>query len=132
MDRKPHLGLLVAAFTLVGAASPAADAPPVKPAVLGRAQPFDLRDVRLLDGPFKEAMETDRAYLLRLDPDRLLHNFRVTAGLPSSAEPYGGWESPHGELRGHSLGHYLSACSLMYADTNDRQLKRKKKFQGAG
>ena len=44
---------------------------------------FSLRDVRLLDGPFKHAMELDQQYLLSLDPDRLLHNFRINAGLPS-------------------------------------------------
>lgn len=35
-----------------------------------KAQPFDLREVRLLDGPFKHAMELDRQYLLSLDVDR--------------------------------------------------------------
>ena len=78
-----------------------------------RVQPFDLQDVRLLDGPFREVMLRDRDYLLSLDADRLLHTFRLTAGLPSTAEPLGGWEDPKGELRGHSLGHYLSACALM-------------------
>jgi DUF1680 family protein len=45
--------------------------------------------------------------------------FRVTAGLPSSAEPLGGWEAPDVELRGHTTGHYLSALALMYASTGD-------------
>jgi DUF1680 family protein len=90
-----------------------------------QAEPFELAQVRLLDGPFREAMLRDKAYLLNLDPDRLLHNFRVNAGLPSSAKPYGGWEDPNCELRGHSLGHYLSACSLMYASTGDEELKRR-------
>ena len=76
-----------------------------------RARPFDLQQVRLLAGPFKEAQERDRKYLHDLDADRLLHNFRVTAGLPSAAEPLGGWESPNCELRGHFVGHYLSACA---------------------
>ncbi len=84
---------------------------------------FPLKEVRLLDGPFHDAMELDRAYLLSLDPDRLLHTFRLTAGLPTSAKPYGGWESPGCELRGHCLGHYLSACALMYAGTGDEKLK---------
>ena len=44
--------------------------------------PFRLDEVRLLDGPFKDAMIRDQQYLLSLDVDRLLHNFRVTAGLP--------------------------------------------------
>lgn len=90
-----------------------------------RAWPFDLRDVRLLDGPFRQAQELDRQYLLSLDADRLLHTFRRNAGLPSSAEPLGGWEDPACELRGHSLGHYLSACSLMAASTGDRQLQER-------
>ncbi len=88
-----------------------------------KAQPFDLGEVRLLDGPFKTAQEADEKYLLSLDMDRLLHNFRVNAGLPSTATPLGGWESPTTELRGHFVGHYLSACSLMYKSTGDPQWK---------
>ncbi len=86
---------------------------------------FDLREVRLLDGPFKHAMELDQQYLLSLDPDRLLHTFRLNAGLPSTAKPLGGWEEPKCELRGHFVGHYLSACALMYASTGDARLKQK-------
>ena len=88
-----------------------------------RARPFPLDRIRLLDGPFRDAMLRDEKYLLSLDPDRLLHMFRVTAGLPSSAKPLGGWEAPDVELRGHTLGHYLSACSLMYASTGNTELK---------
>ena len=84
---------------------------------------FSLKELRLLDGPFHDAMELDKAYLLSLDANRLLHTFRLTAGLPTTAEPYGGWESPGCELRGHCLGHYLSACALMYASTGDEKLK---------
>jgi DUF1680 family protein len=89
------------------------------------AYAFDLTDVRLLDGPFREAMLRDQRYLLNLDADRLLHMFRVNADLPSSAKPLGGWEAPDVELRGHSLGHYLSACALMYASTGDERFKTK-------
>src|SRR5262245_55539572 len=85
--------------------------------------PFALQGVRLLDGPFKRAMELDQQYLLAIDEDRLLHNFRVNAGLPSSAKPLGGWEAPDVELRGHTAGHYLSALSLMYASTGDARFK---------
>jgi DUF1680 family protein/alpha-L-arabinofuranosidase len=94
-------------------------------AIALKAVPFDLTEVRLLDGPFQHAMELDRAYLLSLDVDRLLHNFRVNAGLPSNAQPLGGWEEPKVELRGHFVGHYLSACALMYASTGDERLKQK-------
>ena len=97
----------------------------VQPVISLQARAFRLQDVRLLDGPFKHAMELDRQYLLSLDVDRLLHNFRVNAGLPSSAEPLGGWEEPKGELRGHFVGHYLTACALMYASTGDERLKEK-------
>jgi DUF1680 family protein len=49
----------------------------------------------------------------------------MNAGLPSEAQPLGGWERPDCEVRGHSLGHYLSACALMYASTGDEQIKAK-------
>jgi DUF1680 family protein len=91
--------------------------------VAAKAIPFALDNVRLLDGPYRDAMIRDQQYLLSLDQDRLLHNFRVTAGLPSTAQPLGGWESPDTELRGHSAGHYLSAVSIMYASTGDDRFK---------
>jgi DUF1680 family protein len=91
-------------------------------------QPFGLEQVRLLPGPFRQAMELDRKYLRSLDPDRLLHNFRSNAGLASSAEPLGGWEAPTCELRGHFVGHYLSACALMYASTGDERLKERAEY----
>jgi DUF1680 family protein len=88
-----------------------------------KARPFNLKQVRLLDGPFREAMQRDRDYLLHLEPDRLLHTFRLTAGLPTNTEPYGGWEAPDCQLRGHSLGHYLTACALMYASSGEEVFK---------
>src|SRR5258707_930167 len=83
------------------------------------ALPFDIARVRLLDGPARDAMMVNRRFLMSQDPDRLLHMFRVTAGLPSSAEPLGGWEAPVNELRGHYTGHYLSACALMGRSLDD-------------
>jgi DUF1680 family protein len=91
----------------------------------GKAVPFALEDVRLLAGPFRENQERDHGLLLSMDADRLLHTFKVNAGLPSDARPLGGWEKPDVELRGHTLGHYLSALSLMYASTGDEQLKQR-------
>jgi DUF1680 family protein len=91
-----------------------------------RVEPFPLKQVRLLDGPFKEAMEINNNWLLSLPSDRLLHTFRLTAGLASSAEPLGGWEKPDCELRGHFAGgHYLSAVALAHAATGDEALKTK-------
>ncbi len=112
---------LLAFYLSTMAASPAHGAD----AVTLQAQPFPLAEVRLLDGPFRDAMLRDQQYLLSLDVDRLLYNFRVNAGLPTSAKPYGGWEAPTCELRGHSVGHYLSACSLMYASTGDSRFKER-------
>jgi hypothetical protein len=94
---------------------------PIQP----KLQPFALRDVTLGDGPLLEAREWNRAYINRLDAGRLLHNFRVNAGLPSSAKPLGGWEEPKCELRGHFVGHYLSACALLYAATGEQAVKAK-------
>ncbi len=103
----------------------------VQPKIALKAQAFRLEDVRLLEGPFQRAMDLDKQYLLALDADRLLHNFRVNAGLPSSAKPLGGWEEPNGELRGHSVGHYLSALALMYASTGDEKLKQRAEYMVA-
>ncbi len=97
----------------------------VQPVVPMVVRSFPLESVRLLDGPFKHAQELDKDYLLSLDVDRLLRNFRVNAGLPTSAQPLGGWEAPDCELRGHFVGHYMSACAMMYASTGDARLKEK-------
>ncbi len=86
---------------------------------------FAMTDVRLLPGIYKDSQDANLAYLKRLDAARLLHNFRVNAGLRSSATPLGGWEAPDCELRGHFVGHYLSACALMYSATGDEALKTK-------
>ena len=94
-----------------------------------KVEPFALSDVQLLDSPFLKAQERDARYLLQLEPDRLLHNFRVNAGLKPKAPVYGGWESvePWVEIKchGHTLGHYLSACSMMFASTNEQQFKQR-------
>jgi uncharacterized protein len=84
---------------------------------------FSLAQVQLGEGPFLHAQKLDAAYLLRLEPDRMLHNFRVNAGLTPKAPVYGGWESvePWIDIRchGHTLGHYLSAIACMYETTGD-------------
>jgi hypothetical protein len=89
------------------------------------AVPFDLTNVTLLPSPFQTNMLLDKAYLLSLDPDRLLFNYRTNVNLSTSnAAPYGGWETPGDTLcLGHFVGHYLSACSQMYASTHDPALK---------
>lgn len=84
---------------------------------------FELKDVRLEDGLFKDAMDRNAAWLLKLEPDRFLAWFRKEAGLEPKAEVYGGWESM--TIAGHSLGHYLSACAMQYAAAADEQFKER-------
>ncbi|GHH91757.1 glycoside hydrolase family 127 protein [Streptomyces capillispiralis] len=81
---------------------------------------FALSEVRLLDSPFLANMRRTCAYLLFVDIDRLLHTFRLNVGLPSDAEPCGGWEAPGIQLRGHTTGHLLSALAQAHAATGDR------------
>ena len=95
----------------------------VKNDISFKATFFPLNDVRLLQSPFKDAMTEDAKYLLFLEPDRFLHRFRLNAGLKPKAPIYGGWESEG--VSGHSLGHYLSACSMMYAASGDARFKKK-------
>ena len=85
--------------------------------------PFAPSRVRLHAGPVLDALQVNRKHLLAQEPDRLLHTFRLTAGLPSTAAPLGGWEAPDNELRGHYTGHYLSACALMAAQTGDAEIR---------
>jgi hypothetical protein len=90
-----------------------------------KARPFSMTEVRLLPSFWKDTMELNRSFLYSLPNERLAHNFRVTAGIPSSADPLGGWEAPDCELRGHYVGHYLSSCALMHASTGDDFIAKK-------
>ncbi len=90
-----------------------------------RLRPFDLGDVTLADGPLADARKWNRAFLMRVPNDRLLRNFMVNAGLPTSAQPLGGWEDPTCELRGHFVGHTMSACAHFYGATGDAEIKAK-------
>jgi len=108
-----------------GASSAATSKAACHEVVVPQASAFPMKNVRLLPGAFSAAAEVNRKYLKTLPPDRLLHTFRLAAGLPSSAEPLGDWEKPDCELRGHFAGgHYLSACALAFASSGDEELKR--------
>ena len=87
-------------------------------------EPMPPGTVRLSAGIFKEQEEINARYLDSLAVDRLLHSFRVTAGITSTAAPYKGWEDPTCELRGHFAGgHFLSAVALAYAGSANADLK---------
>ncbi len=87
-----------------------------------RVLPFSLSEVSLNASWIKQHEELNTAYLHQLNPERLLHNFRVNAGIRSSAQPLEGWESPGCGLRGHFVGHYLSACAVVIAKDRDAVL----------
>lgn len=88
-----------------------------------RARPFPLSQVRLTPSPWLDAVQANQRFLMTLEPDRLLARFRENAGLPPKGEVYGGWESD--TIAGHTLGHYLSALSLMHAQTGDAECRRR-------
>src|SRR4029453_2937466 len=86
------LGAGTAAATVSGALSKVGST--ISSAAYGQSEPqtptprataFNLTDVRLLESPFLQAQERDARSLLQLEPDRLLHNFRVNAGLTPKA-----------------------------------------------
>ncbi len=100
-------------------------------------RPMSPNNIRLLPGLFKERYELNRKYMLRLEPEKLLQNFYGEAGLNKEFmvgkdgnldNLYWGWESPSGQLRGHFLGHYLSACAYMWAETGDAEIKNRAEF----
>ena len=88
--------------------------------------PFEISDVKLLDGPFLHATKLNEQVLLNYEPDRFLAKFRKEAGLEPKAEHYGGWED--NTIAGHSLGHYLTAISLMYQTTGNEEFSKRARY----
>lgn len=99
---------------------------------------FSLEQVALLPGLFKERADVNRAYLMELKSQCLLQNFYLEAGIvmpglqvvddPNTASLHWGWEAPTCQLRGHFLGHWLSAASVLIATTRDYELEAKLKY----
>ncbi len=97
-----------------------------------KAYSFEMKDIQLLPSVFKDNMERDAAWILSLEVPSLLQSFRNTAGVFSSREggymtvkKLGGWESLDCDLRGHSVGHLMSALSYLYASTGEEKYKVK-------
>ncbi|HEX3024476.1 MAG TPA: beta-L-arabinofuranosidase domain-containing protein [Chitinophagaceae bacterium] len=86
---------------------------------------FPSKSVTLTTSWVKHREDLNIEYLKSLEPDRLLHNFKVNAGLPSTAKPLEGWESPEIGLRGHFVGHYLSAVSFVVEKYQDTMLAKR-------
>ena len=95
----------------------------------------NLADCRVTGGIFRERMELNRKYLKELEPMCLLQNFYLEAGIilpdmqvinePEKANLHWGWESPACQLRGHFLGHWMSAAAMLSASDGDSELKEK-------
>ena len=130
---KTHYWLGLAALCLSALAGcDASHGPKVTPRVADRVTWFSPDEVTLLPGPLLDLQNQGRDYLLWLQPDSLLHFFRVEAGLVPKAQPYAGWESEDvwgvGPLRGGFMGYYLSGLSLMYRATGDERLLRQLEY----
>ena len=75
---------------------------------------FNLNDVKLEDEYFLQVTQKDVDFLNCFEPERLLYNFRITAGLkPKASSSYSGWENTR--IGGHTLGHYLTAAAQAVA-----------------
>lgn len=91
--------------------------------------------VKILPGVFRERMDVNRRYLMELDANCLLQNFYLEAGIilpglqvvddPTTANIHWGWEAPVCQLRGHFLGHWISAAAKLIASDGDAELKVK-------
>lgn len=101
-------------------------------------QHFDLKEVRLLDGPFLNALNINNKLLLEYDADRLMTPLIRQAGLDSKpGSRYHGWVEKHPSfknwglkdwsLEGHVGGHYLTALALAWAATEDVAVRRQLK-----
>jgi len=94
-----------------------------------------VNEVKLTPGLFKEREKVNRDYLLELDSRALLQNFYLEAGIilpnlqivedPANSYLHWGWEAPSCQLRGHFLGHWMSAAARLCAMNKDRELEAK-------
>ncbi|HEX9805750.1 MAG TPA: beta-L-arabinofuranosidase domain-containing protein [Alteraurantiacibacter sp.] len=114
LDRRTFLASASAVALLSGGTALARDRAGRRSLALG--------DISLKPSVFRNAVETNRRVLFALEPDRLLHNFRRSAALSPKGEIYGGWEGRG--IAGHSLGHYLTALSIMAA-RGDAEARRR-------
>ncbi len=87
-------------------------------------------DIRILPGNESyDRQEWMKSYLLDMDADAMLYNFRTACGLDvKGAEPLYGWEAPDGKLRGHTTGHFLSALALCFHATGDEMVRTKAEY----
>ena len=89
--------------------------PQIKQINFANLQEFAPADVKILDAFMLDVTQKDVDFLNTFNPDKLLFNFRVTAGLPNTkaTSSYSGWENTR--IGGHTLGHYLAAVGQALA-----------------
>ncbi|GAA2032265.1 hypothetical protein GCM10009740_22900 [Terrabacter terrae] len=91
-----------------------------------KAVPFDLQQVRLAPSIFTEKRDRILAYARAYPVDRILSNFRRTAGLDTKgSQPPGGWDDATGNLRGHYSGHLMSMLAQAWAGTGEQLFRDK-------
>jgi DUF1680 family protein len=90
-------------------------------------EPLPRRDVELTSSTFAQRHAVNRRYLASLRSENLLQNHYFEAGLwnpPHRPEDaHWGWESPTSAVRGHFLGHWLSAAAHHDAARPDPELR---------
>jgi len=103
---------------------------------------FGPGQTKLREGPLYDRFQLNKEYVMRLTNANLLRSFYMEAGLWSYSGNGGtttasttdmegpehwhwGWESVTCELRGHFMGHWLSAAAHIYAQTKDIEVKAK-------
>ena len=76
---------------------------------------FSPAEITLYDKFLLDITQKDVNFLNTFNPDKLLYNFRKTAGLPNTKAniSYGGWENTR--IGGHTTGHYLAAAAQAIA-----------------
>jgi uncharacterized protein len=90
------------------------------------AWPFELSQVELMDDIFTANRNRSQEFLLNINDDRMLYNFRDAASLDKKgADPMLGWDAPECKLKGHTTGHYLSAIAHAYKSSGDQRFKQK-------
>ena len=87
------------------------------------------KEVSLRDGRLLKRESDNRTYMMSLSDEHLLRNFNLEAGRFTNREidtkTLGGWESSTCQLRGHFLGHWLSAAAFIIEETGDIEVKAK-------
>jgi uncharacterized protein len=121
--------VLAATTAAPGAPEPVAAPPVALHPVAPGAQPFSLTAARLLNGPFKDAQERDGKISAVVEPRPDAAQFSRQRRIGAEGPVYGGWESAPtwADIRahGHTLGHDLTACALMYASTGNDEFKKR-------